>query len=56
MALVSRRTKCGNLFTIIGKITKGKEGKPDATFVMLDEDLLSLAAGKLNPQSAFMTV
>lgn len=40
----------------IGKITEGKEGKPDTTFVMLDEDLVQLAAGKLNPQNAFMTV
>lgn len=40
----------------IGKITKGKEGKPDTTFVMLDDDLLLLAAGKLNAQNAFMTV
>lgn len=33
----------------IGSITKGKSGKPDTTFVMLDEDLLAMAAGKLNP-------
>ena len=33
----------------IGKITKGKEGTPDATFIMLDDDLMDMAAGKLNP-------
>ncbi len=37
-------------------MTKGKEGKPDTTFVMLDDDFMLLAAGKLNPQNAFMTV
>ena len=41
---------------IIGKVTKGKEGKPDTTFTMLDEDFLLLIDGKLNPQNAFMTV
>ena len=38
-----------------GKISKGKEGTIDTTFVMLDDDILQLAAGKLNPQNAFMT-
>ena len=38
-----------------GKIIEGKEGKIDTTFVMLDDDILQLAAGKLNPQNAFMT-
>ena len=38
-----------------GKITIGKEGKADATFVMLDDDLMKLTAGKLKPQDAFMT-
>ena len=40
----------------IGKITAGKEGTADTTFIILDEDFLQLAAGKLNAQSAFMTV
>lgn len=40
----------------IGKLVKGKEGTFDATFVMLDDDFVQLAAGKLNGQSAFMTV
>jgi len=33
----------------LGAIAKGKEGKPDATFTMLDDDFMELAAGKLNP-------
>jgi len=44
------------LWLFLGAIAKGKEGKPDATFTMLDDDFLELAAGKLNPQNAFMTV
>ena len=41
-----------------GKIAEGTiEGlKPDCTFVMLDEDFLQLASGKLKPQQAFMGV
>ena len=41
-----------------GRITEGKiDGlKPDCTFVMLDDDFVALAAGKLNPQNAFMQV
>ena len=38
-----------------GKITFGKEGRPDATFVMLDADFVKLAGGKLKAQDAFMT-
>lgn len=34
---------------LIGKVTLGKEGTPDTTFVMLDADFEQLAAGKLNP-------
>lgn len=37
-----------------GSYTKGKAGKPDATFTMLDDTLISLTEGKLNPQNAFM--
>ena len=37
-----------------GKITFGKEGKADATFVMLDDDFMKLFQGKLKPQDAFM--
>ena len=39
-----------------GAIKEGKiDGvKPDATFVMLDGDLVQLFGGKLNPQDAFM--
>ena len=38
-----------------GKITKGKEGRPDATFVMLDSDFMKLIDGKLKGHDAFMT-
>ncbi len=37
-----------------GKIKKGKEGKADTTFIILDKDMMSLASGKLDPQVAFM--
>lgn len=37
-----------------GSIAAGKVGSPDATFVMLDDDLAAIADGKLNPQVAFM--
>ena len=39
-----------------GAIQEGKIAgvKPDATFVMLDADLVNLFAGKLDPQQAFM--
>ena len=37
-----------------GNIAFGKEGKADATFVMLDDDFMKLFAGKLKPQDAFM--
>ena len=37
-----------------GAIAFGKEGKPDATFIMLDDDFMKLFAGKLKPQDAFM--
>ena len=30
--------------------------KPDATFVMLDNDFVNLSQGKLKPQEAFMQV
>jgi hypothetical protein len=30
-------------------VKKGKEGKADATFSMLDDDLVLMADGKLNP-------
>ena len=38
-----------------GKITMGKEGRPDATFVMLDNDFMKLIGGSLKSQDAFMT-
>eukprot|EP01017_Pseudomicrothorax_dubius_P001104 TRINITY_DN0_c351_g1_i1.p1 TRINITY_DN0_c351_g1~~TRINITY_DN0_c351_g1_i1.p1 ORF type:complete len:119 (-),score=38.60 TRINITY_DN0_c351_g1_i1:56-412(-) len=37
-----------------GSIKKGKEGSADATFIMLDDDLISMAEGKLHPQQAFL--
>ena len=40
----------------LGKVIEGKADKFDTTFVMLDDDLLDLFSGKLNPQNAFMQV
>ena len=40
----------------VGKMTKGLEGKPDTTFVILDDDFMALATGKANPQNLVMTV
>lgn len=37
-----------------GSIKASKEGKADATFVMVDQDAVALFDGKLNPQTAFM--
>ena len=37
-----------------GAIDFEKKGKPDATFIMLDDDFVKLFAGKLKPQDAFM--
>lgn len=47
--MISVDLKNGN-----GKITFGKEGTPDCTFVMLDEDFMKLVNRKLKPQEAFM--
>ncbi|XP_038078298.1 peroxisomal multifunctional enzyme type 2-like [Patiria miniata] len=40
-----------------GAVYKGtpKNGKPDVTVNMSDEDFVAIAAGKLNPQQAFMS-
>ncbi|XAR64035.1 Propanoyl-CoA C-acyltransferase [Bertholletia excelsa] len=39
-----------------GEVKKGpyEGGKPDATFSFTDNDFLKIAAGKMNPQIAFM--
>lgn len=37
-----------------GSISPGKVGSADATFILLDSDLVAIADGKLNPQVAFM--
>ena len=37
-----------------GAIHFKKEGKADATFVMLDDDFMKLFSGKLKPQDAFL--
>ena len=37
-----------------GAISKGQNGKADATFTLLDDDLIAVANGTLNPQVAFM--
>ena len=43
-----------NLRTGKGSITKGKEGSPDATFIMLDDTFVKISSQELNPQVAFM--
>ena len=47
--IISVDLKNGN-----GKVTFGKEGTPDCTFVMLDADFMSLVSGKIKAQEAFM--
>ena len=37
-----------------GSISFGKEGKSDATFIMLDDHFLKFFAGKFKPQNALM--
>ena len=37
-----------------GSIKTSKDGKADATFVLVDQDAVDLFTGKLNPQTAFM--
>ena len=37
-----------------GSFSNGKVGKADATFTILDADILEMASGKLNPQNAFI--
>ncbi|KRX09030.1 SCP2 sterol-binding domain [Pseudocohnilembus persalinus] len=37
-----------------GSLTKGGDAKPDATFTLLDKDLMAMANKTLNPQQAFM--
>ena len=37
-----------------GAFANGKVGTADATFTILDQDILDMAAGKLNPQNAFI--
>ena len=44
------------LLKVIGKIIKGLEGKPDTTFIISDDDFMSLASGKANAQNLVMTV
>ncbi len=43
-----------DLKTGSGSIKKGKEGKADATFALVDADAVALFDGSLNPQTAFM--
>ncbi len=33
----------------LGSVKKGKDGKADCTFTLLDDDLIKMADGKLNP-------
>jgi len=37
-----------------GEIKQGRHEKPDATFTMLDENIILISEGKLNGQQAFM--
>ena len=37
-----------------GSVKVGKHGKADATFIMLDDDIMAMAAGKLDGNEAFM--
>jgi len=37
-----------------GEIKSGRHEKPDATFTMLDENIVLMSEGKLNGQQAFM--
>jgi len=37
-----------------GEIKQGRHDKPDATFTMLDENIVLMSEGKLNGQQAFM--
>ena len=37
-----------------GSVKEGKQGKADCTFIMLDEDIMAMAAGKLDGNDAFM--
>ena len=37
------------IFIKLGSVKKGREGKADCTFSMIDDDLISMADGKLNP-------
>ena len=50
----------GILLIIIGKIkgsvSKGKEGKADASIIIADSDLCDLAAGKLKATKAILNV
>jgi hypothetical protein len=36
-------------YLFVGSVKKGKEAKADVTFTILDDDLISMADGKLNP-------
>ena len=38
-----------------GTIAKSSEGKPDATFTILDSDFMVMANKTLNPQQAFIS-
>ena len=36
------------------KIRKGKEGRADTSFILLDKDMVRIATGKLEPMTAYM--
>eukprot|EP00753_Platysulcus_tardus_P021765 PLAT9113.2.p1 GENE.PLAT9113.2~~PLAT9113.2.p1 ORF type:complete len:770 (+),score=413.61 PLAT9113.2:9-2318(+) len=43
-----------DLKTGTGSVREGKVDRPDLTFTVADDDFVAMAAGKLNPQKAFM--
>lgn len=60
---LSRTELCYNFFFFTkaldlktGSVYEGapKSGKPDTTMTLSDEDLIALASGTLNPQTAFL--
>jgi len=42
-------TEYDHIFLYLKAIHNGKVGTADATFIILDDDMLALAAGTLNP-------
>jgi len=43
-------------FKFEGSVSKGKEGKADASIIINDADLVDMAMGKLKPKNAILNV